>query len=180
MNYNNLMDFTLMTDLYTVYEFTFDESNLLAPTIQEVGHNFISFNIYYNYNTSEILPLEKILKYISNKQVGNLMIHQYNTIYTPTPTNNNSSNIKSEQNLLYTYVLRNFKFTSIKNILSHEVLKFGVNNNINKLITVNFEYDDILFLKNNKIEQRINKINEILGDENINPWYQIKKDIINP
>lgn len=160
MNFNMSLDGRCnMIQPYFDVNFMFDDSKVLSSAISVMDNNVAKFTIQYDMSNGYIVPLEKILKMINKKIKGDVLI----TYKTPTGED------------IYSLLIKNFHFVKILNPIN---LNFGItyDTTYNQYtLDVSYDYDKVIFLKNNKIETRINKLNIILDNEDDNLWYEIPK-----
>ena len=160
MNFNNPTNgrCSMIQPVYLV-NFMFDDSMVLSNTICEMSNNIARFFIHYDMSNGYVAPLEKILKMINKKIKGDVLI----TYKTPTGDD------------IYSLLIKNFHFVKILNPINVNLTIVNDTTYNKYTLDVSYDYDKIIFLKNNKTETRINKLNIILDNEDENTWYEIPK-----
>jgi hypothetical protein len=109
------------------------EYNLLTDTFQEMNKEYIIFELLEV--SKKIQPLEIIIKLISNKLVGDLIIDIHN----------------KEGEVLGRIKFKNFIFKKIEDLID---FNFSTENN-QKNIKVIYEYDEVLYIGKDGKDEKI-------------------------
>lgn len=110
------------------------EYDILKDNFKKIDKNCITFDL--QENNKKIQPLELIIKLLSNKLVGSLIIDLHN----------------KDGVILGKLTFKNFLFKKIEDFIDFDF----DSEDTTKELKVSYEYDDIIYISNNGKEDKIN------------------------